>query len=336
MKPDWESGLRGRIYAFGRRVVPLAWRRALRRRGAARAAPRPAQAAPSCPGSPLTRSAPPGRAARRPRPSGHRLELPAAAAAAARRGPRPRGARASSTGRCAGRDEPEEPAGVAPGVTLLPIAGVRREDPADRRLADPALGRRSRASTPRASALRNHRRRRAGRVAVLGAAGRGAARAVRLADRLRLPRRARGVRNNRPGVLDEAERRSPAPRTSSWRPPSRSGGGSRNAEPAGAPAAERLRLRALRRRSTAGAARRRPDRRLRRRGGRVVRHAAPRRAGRPAAGVALRDRRRHRGRRARGPSGAGTSSSAASGPTARCRTGTPASTSRSFRSASRR
>ena len=31
MRPDWESGLRGRIYAFGRRLTPLALRRALRR-----------------------------------------------------------------------------------------------------------------------------------------------------------------------------------------------------------------------------------------------------------------------------------------------------------------
>ena len=32
MKPDWEKGLRGRLYALGRRIVPLAWRRAVRRR----------------------------------------------------------------------------------------------------------------------------------------------------------------------------------------------------------------------------------------------------------------------------------------------------------------
>ena len=32
LKPAWESGLRGRLYAFGRRATPIAWRRALRRR----------------------------------------------------------------------------------------------------------------------------------------------------------------------------------------------------------------------------------------------------------------------------------------------------------------
>ncbi len=32
MRQDWESGLRGRIYALGRRLTPLSWRRALRRR----------------------------------------------------------------------------------------------------------------------------------------------------------------------------------------------------------------------------------------------------------------------------------------------------------------
>src|SRR5262249_30448030 len=37
-------------------------------------------------------------------------------------------------GSLAGSGEPEEASGAAPGVTLLPIAGVRREDPADRRL----------------------------------------------------------------------------------------------------------------------------------------------------------------------------------------------------------
>jgi glycosyltransferase involved in cell wall biosynthesis len=40
-----------------------------------------------------------------------------------------------------GTDEPPEPVGVAPGVTLLPIPGVRREDPAERRLGGRALSR---------------------------------------------------------------------------------------------------------------------------------------------------------------------------------------------------
>src|SRR5262249_13113426 len=40
-----------------------------------------------------------------------------------------------------GGGEPSGPAGAAPGVTLLPIAGVRREDPWGRRLAGKALAR---------------------------------------------------------------------------------------------------------------------------------------------------------------------------------------------------
>ena len=32
MKPEWEKGLRGRLYVLGRRIVPLSWRRAMRRR----------------------------------------------------------------------------------------------------------------------------------------------------------------------------------------------------------------------------------------------------------------------------------------------------------------
>ena len=38
-----------------------------------------------------------------------------------------------------GRGEPREETAVAPGVTLLPLAGVRREDPADRRLEGESL-----------------------------------------------------------------------------------------------------------------------------------------------------------------------------------------------------
>ena len=32
MRPEWEKGARGRLYAFGRRLLPLSLRRALRRR----------------------------------------------------------------------------------------------------------------------------------------------------------------------------------------------------------------------------------------------------------------------------------------------------------------
>jgi glycosyltransferase involved in cell wall biosynthesis len=44
-------------------------------------------------------------------------------------------------GSLAGSGEPAEAAGVAPGVTLLPVEGVRREDPWERRLGGRALAR---------------------------------------------------------------------------------------------------------------------------------------------------------------------------------------------------
>jgi len=138
MKPDWESGIRGRLYALGRRAVPLAWRRALRRRVRTerlfglRKPPVELDGRELDPGLPR-----PGRADvvvlpviawsyRRQRPQ----QL---AEALARRG------RRVFYGSLLGTGEPEQASGVAPGVTLLPIAGVRREDPADRRLDGPAL-----------------------------------------------------------------------------------------------------------------------------------------------------------------------------------------------------
>lgn len=138
MRPDWEAGLRGRLYALGRRAVPLAWRRALRRRM------RPERLLglskpgvdlewfPADPGAPR-----PGRADvlilpviawsyRRQRPQQLAMAL-------ARRG------RRVFYGSLEGSGEPDEPAGVSPGVTLLPIPGVRREDPSDRSLDGRAL-----------------------------------------------------------------------------------------------------------------------------------------------------------------------------------------------------
>ena len=133
MRPEWEKGLRGRLYALGRRAVPLAWRRALRRRvpperllGLRKPEADFAWTAPS-PGAPK-----PGLADvlflpviawtyRRQRPQ----QL---AAALARRG------RRVFYGSLEGSGEPPDPVGADPGVTLLPIAGIRREDPADRRL----------------------------------------------------------------------------------------------------------------------------------------------------------------------------------------------------------
>ena len=131
MKPAWESGLRGRLYALGRRATPLAWRRALRRRlrperllGIRKPAidvpffdldPGPARA-----GRPDVIVLPViAWSYRRQRPQ----QL---AEALARRG------RRVFYGSLRGSGEPAEPVGVAPGVTLLPLRRVRREDLADR------------------------------------------------------------------------------------------------------------------------------------------------------------------------------------------------------------
>ena len=138
MRPDWESGLRGRIYAFGRRVVPLALRRALRRHV------RPEQLLGiRKPHVELLRydldpgPARPGRADILVLPviawSYRRQRPQQLAEALARRGMR------VFYGSLCGTGEPDEPTGVAPGVTLLPLSGVRREDPADRRLKDSDL-----------------------------------------------------------------------------------------------------------------------------------------------------------------------------------------------------
>ena len=138
MRPEWETGLRGRLYALGRRAVPLSWRRALRRRF------RPERLLgirkPPIDFSPLPLD--PGDAA----PGGEDVVvLPVIAWTYRRQRPQQlsealaRRGRRVFYGSLAGSDEPGEPAGAAPGVTLLPIAGVRREDPADRRLEGPRL-----------------------------------------------------------------------------------------------------------------------------------------------------------------------------------------------------
>jgi glycosyltransferase involved in cell wall biosynthesis len=138
MRPSWESGLRGRLYALGRRAIPIAWRRALRRRVSPErilGIRKPPVEVPRFDFEPAPPQ--PGRedvvvlpviawTYRRQRPQ----QL---AEALARRG------RRIFYGSLRGTGEPEEPAGVAPGVMLLPIAGVRREDPSDRRLEAGAL-----------------------------------------------------------------------------------------------------------------------------------------------------------------------------------------------------
>jgi glycosyltransferase involved in cell wall biosynthesis len=138
MKPDWEKGLRGRVYAWGRSVLPLAWRRAIRRRLAPErllGIRKPVVEVERYDFDP--REVRPGRpdllflpviawSYRRQRPQ----QL---AEALGRRGKR------VFYGAIRGPGEPDKATGVAPGVTVLPIAGVRREDPGDRRLDGRAL-----------------------------------------------------------------------------------------------------------------------------------------------------------------------------------------------------
>jgi glycosyltransferase involved in cell wall biosynthesis len=138
MRPAWESGWRGRLYALGRRLTPLSWRRAIRRRVETerllglRKPPVDLPALPAEPGA-----ARPGRpdvvvlpviawTYRRQRPQ----QL---SEALARRG------RRVFYGSVAGTGEPETPAAAAPGVTLLPISGVRHQDLPERRLEAAAL-----------------------------------------------------------------------------------------------------------------------------------------------------------------------------------------------------
>ena len=138
MKPEWEKGLRGRIYAWGRAAVPLAWRRAIRRR----IAPERLLGIRK-PAVEVVRYAFDPHEARPGRPDV--LLLPVIAWSYRRQRPQQlaealgRRGRRVFYGAIRGPGEPESPTGVAPGVTLLPIAGVAREDPPDRRLEAPAL-----------------------------------------------------------------------------------------------------------------------------------------------------------------------------------------------------
>lgn len=138
MRPEWEKGWRGRLYVLGRRLLPLHWRRAIRRRFAPErllGIRKPEieipqfdfDAGPPRPGRPDILLLPViAWSYRRQRPQ----QL---AEALARRG------RRVFYGALEGPGEPREETAVAPGVTLLPLAGVRREDPADRRLRGEAL-----------------------------------------------------------------------------------------------------------------------------------------------------------------------------------------------------
>jgi hypothetical protein len=138
MRPEWEKGWRGRLYVFGRRLLPLHWRRAIRRRFAPERLlgirkpdieiPRfDFDAGPPRPGRPDILFLPViAWSYRRQRPQ----QL---AEALARRG------RRVFYGALEGPGEPREETAVAPGVTLLPLEGVKKEDPADRRLQGQAL-----------------------------------------------------------------------------------------------------------------------------------------------------------------------------------------------------
>src|SRR5262245_59873557 len=138
MKPEWEKGIRGSIYGFGRRLLPLHWRRAIRRHFAPErllGIRKPAIDIPhfdfdpnkSRPGRPDVLFLPViAWTYRRQRPQ----QLAEALARVHKR---------VFYGAIAGPGEPREATAVAPGVTLLPIGGVRREDPSDRRLEGIAL-----------------------------------------------------------------------------------------------------------------------------------------------------------------------------------------------------
>jgi glycosyltransferase involved in cell wall biosynthesis len=138
MRPSWESGLRGRIYAFGRRATPIAWRRALRRRLNSERLLGLRKPEVEIPLLPLDAGpARPGRAdivVLPVIPWSYRRQRPQQLSEAlARRG------RRVFYGTLRGSGEPEYAVGVAPGVTLLPIRRVRREDLGDRRLRGRAL-----------------------------------------------------------------------------------------------------------------------------------------------------------------------------------------------------
>jgi glycosyltransferase involved in cell wall biosynthesis len=138
VRPDWEKGLRGRLYTIGRAIIPLAVRRAVRRRLAPErllGIRKPDIDIPSIDFDP--NEFPPGRpdlvilpviawTYRRQRPQ----QL---AEALARRG------RRVFYGAVRGPGEPRHAAGAAPAVTLLPLEGVAREDLGDLTLGGAAL-----------------------------------------------------------------------------------------------------------------------------------------------------------------------------------------------------
>ncbi len=140
MKLDWESGLRGNLYVLGRRLVPLSWRRALRRL----VTPERLLGIRKPPVAVAWRPLEPGL----PRPDAEDiLVLPVVAWSYRRQRPQQlaealaRRGRRVFYGSVKGEGEPTEPVGAAPGVTLLPLEGPRREDLPERRLRGRALER---------------------------------------------------------------------------------------------------------------------------------------------------------------------------------------------------
>ncbi|MGH9316853.1 MAG: glycosyltransferase [Thermoanaerobaculia bacterium] len=138
MRPEWEKGFRGRLYAFGRGVVPLSWRRALRRRIAPERLLGIRKPAVDLPRHEFD--------LQKSRTGGPDiLFLPVVAWTYRRQRPQQlaealaRQDKRVFYGALRGPGEPNEATPVAPGVLLLPIAGVRREDPADRRFQGKAL-----------------------------------------------------------------------------------------------------------------------------------------------------------------------------------------------------
>lgn len=133
MRPAWESGLRGRVYALGRRLTPLSLRRALRRRLRTERLLGIHKPPVDIHWQPL--DVKPPRAGiddvlvlpvvpwsyRRQRPQ----QLAEALARRERR---------MFYGSVQGEGEPREAVGAAQGVTLLPLEGPRREDLPERRL----------------------------------------------------------------------------------------------------------------------------------------------------------------------------------------------------------
>jgi glycosyltransferase involved in cell wall biosynthesis len=140
MRPAWESGLRGRVYDLGRRLTPLSLRRAFRRRFR----PERLLGIRKPPVAILWHPLEPGP----PRPGvDDILVLPVVAWSYRRQRPQQlaealaRRGRRIFYGSVDGEGEPREPVGAAPGVTLLPIEGPRREDLPERRLSGTALAR---------------------------------------------------------------------------------------------------------------------------------------------------------------------------------------------------